>query len=55
MPRPTTKDQLITAMQAEHDALEQALTGLTPEQLSTSSPITHCAIKDVLAHIWEWE
>lgn len=55
MPRPKTKDQLLTAMRAEHDGLEQALTALTPEQLTTTSPITQWAIKDVLAHIFEWE
>ena len=55
MPRPTTKDQLLTAMQTEHERLEQALAGLTPEQLSATNPITRWAIKDVLAHIFEWE
>ncbi len=55
MPRPTSKQQLLTAMQSEHEALDQALTTLTPEQMTAVSPTTKWSIKDVLAHIWEWE
>lgn len=55
MPRPTTKQQLLAAMQSEHEALEQALAGLTPEQLTRVSRATGWSIKDVLAHLWEWE
>ena len=55
MPRPTSKQQLLTAMQSEHEALEQALAALTPEQMTAVSLATKWSIKDVLAHIWEWE
>lgn len=55
MPRPKTKEQLLIAMRTERDGLEQALTTLTQEQLCATSPITRWAIKDVLAHIFEWE
>jgi hypothetical protein len=55
MPRPTTKEQLLTAMQSEHAALEAALAGLTPEEMTTVSRATRWAIQDVLAHLFEWE
>ena len=55
MPRPKTKEQLLIAMRTERDGLEQALTALTQEQLCATSTITRWAIKDVLAHIFEWE
>lgn len=55
MPRPKSKPQLLAAMQTERAALEQALAPLTPEQLTRVSRTTRCSIKDVLAHIWEWE
>lgn len=55
MPRPTSKKQLLSAMQAEHDALEKTLAELTEEQISTVNRTTKWAIKDVLAHLTEWE
>ena len=55
MPRPKTKAELLTAMQREHEALEQLCQSLTPEQMTKTSTITGYAIKDVLAHIYEWE
>jgi hypothetical protein len=42
-------------MQSEHKALEQALAALTPDQMTHVGPTTKRSIKDVLAHIWEWE
>ncbi len=55
MPRPTNKSDLLTAMQTEHDALVAAVAHLTPEQVERTSTLTGYAIKDVLAHITEWE
>ncbi len=55
MPRPTTKAQLLEAMQAEHAALDKVLAALTPEQMTTFSPATNWSIKDVLAHLTAWE
>ncbi len=55
MPRPTTKEQLLTAMQSEHTALEKILRPLTPEQMTHQSDVIHWAIKDILAHLFAWE
>ena len=55
MPRPTNKAQLLSAMQQEHAALDQALESLTPDQLTRVSETTQWSIKDVLAHLLEWE
>lgn len=55
MPRPTTKAALLAALDTEHAKLEQALRGLTDAQLTAVSPQTGWSIKDVLAHLSEWE
>ena len=55
MPRPTTKPQLLEAMQSEHAALDKVLAALTPEQMTAVSPVTKWSIKDVLAHLTAWE
>ncbi len=55
MPRPTSKKALLSAMQTEHDALEKTLAELTEEQISTVNRTTKWSIKDVLAHLTEWE
>ena len=55
MPRPTSKKQLLSAMQTEHDALIKTLAELTEEQISTVNRSIQWSIKDVLAHLTEWE
>lgn len=55
MPRPTNKEQLLSAMQSQHEALEKSLESLTPDQLTHTSRTTQWSIKDVLAHVMEWE
>ncbi|MGB7538535.1 MAG: ClbS/DfsB family four-helix bundle protein [Anaerolineales bacterium] len=55
MSRPTGKKQLVAAMQTEHDALEKTLAALTEEQISAVNRSTQWSIKDVLAHLTEWE
>ncbi len=55
MPRPASKQQLITAMKTEHDALEKALEALSKEQITAVNRATKWSIKDVLAHLTEWE
>jgi len=55
MPRPTTKDQLLTASQQEHAALEELLAPLTPEQMTRPGALGDWSVKDVLAHLIEWE
>src|SRR5512140_1445953 len=55
MPRPTSKEQLLSAMQKEHAVLEKSLESLTPDQLTHISKTTQWSIKDVLAHLMTWE
>ncbi|NTU62613.1 MAG: ClbS/DfsB family four-helix bundle protein [Chloroflexi bacterium] len=55
MPRPTSKAQLLSVMQQEHDALEESLESLTPDQLTHVSKTAKWSIKDVLAHLLAWE
>lgn len=55
MSRPLNKAQLLTAIQKEYTALEKFLAPLTPEQLTFSSGPDAWAVKDVLAHLYEWQ
>lgn len=55
MPRPTNKAALMAAIDTEHAKLDQALKDLTNAQLSAVSPQTGWSIKDILAHLSEWE
>ena len=55
MPKPTTKKELIESAQQEREALEELLAALTPEQLTQPNTISEWAVKDVMAHLIEWE
>ncbi|MBN1439472.1 MAG: ClbS/DfsB family four-helix bundle protein [Anaerolineales bacterium] len=55
MPRPSTKKDLLKAMQEEHQALENAFEGLSERQLTAVHRTTKCSIKDIMAHLTEWE
>ena len=55
MSKPTTKPQIIETAQKERAALEELLATLTPEQLAQPNVIGEWAVKDVLAHLFEWE
>ena len=56
MPRPTTKEQLLTSAQKEHDALDAILETLSSLDLDvTSADIEQWGVKDILAHVTEWE
>jgi len=55
MSKPNTKNEVIEAAQTERAALEKLLTTLTPDQMTQPNVIGEWAIKDVLAHLIEWE
>ena len=55
MSKPTTKKEIIETAQKERAALEEFLDTLTPEQMAQPNMIGEWAIKDVLAHLIEWE
>lgn len=55
MPRPTTKKALIEEMKTERAALEKLLAALTPDQMVQPGALGEWSVKDVLAHLIEWE
>ena len=55
MPRPFTKAQILSESRKEHDALDQLLETLTPEQMTCPGVLGEWSVKDVLAHLYEWE
>ena len=55
MPRPTNKNQLISESQKEFTALEQLLGKLTNEQMVRPGALGDWSVKDVLAHLLEWQ
>lgn len=55
MPRPLTKPQLLIAIQKEYTALEKFLASLTPSQLTAAPAADAWSVKDVLAHLYEWQ
>jgi hypothetical protein len=55
MPRPATKKQLLEAIEIEGKALDQLLAGLSPQQMIQPGIVGEWSVKDVLAHLLEWE
>ena len=55
MPRPTSKTELLAAIEKERGALEKVLAPLTPEQMVDPGVVGEWSVKDVLAHLVEWE
>ena len=55
MPRPTSKDDLLIAIDKERPALEELLETLAPAQMTEPGLVGDWSAKDVLAHLFEWE
>src|SRR5512145_1910746 len=55
MPRPTTKKGLLAAIEIERSTLEKLITELSPAQLTEPGTVGEWSVKDVLAHLMEWE
>jgi hypothetical protein len=55
MTRPTSKQELLAAIEKELGALETTLETLTPEQMIGPGIVGKWSVKDVLAHLIEWE
>ena len=55
MPNPTTKGALLASIRTEWGALEEFLATLTPQQMDVPGVIAEWSVKDVLAHLAEWE
>jgi hypothetical protein len=55
MPRPHTKADLIVETESEYAVLEQFLAALSPEQMVSSGALGEWSVKDILAHLYEWQ
>lgn len=55
MPRPTSKHDLLEATLRERGKLDAVLATLTPEQMVEPGVVGEWSVKDVLAHLAEWE
>lgn len=55
MPRPTTKEQLLKDIEKERTALEEFLSTLTLDDLIRPNALGCWSVKDVMAHLVEWE
>ncbi|HSO26452.1 MAG TPA: ClbS/DfsB family four-helix bundle protein [Anaerolineales bacterium] len=55
MPKPSTQQELLAAISKERQALEKQLAGLTPEQMTQPGVMAEWSIKDILAHLVEWQ
>ncbi len=55
MPRPTSKTDLLAAIEKERAALKAELSKLSSEQLMETGMVGEWSVKDVLAHLIEWE
>jgi hypothetical protein len=55
MPRPTNKAQLIEDIRGEYEALEGFIAALAPEQMTQPGVLGEWSVKDVLAHLYEWQ
>ncbi|MBN1304662.1 MAG: ClbS/DfsB family four-helix bundle protein [Anaerolineales bacterium] len=55
MPRPLNKSQLLEVCLAEYSKLDEFLAALSPGQMDTPSTAHSWSVKDILAHLYEWQ
>jgi hypothetical protein len=55
MPQPKSKAQIVKRLQAERRRLEQNLAGLTADEMLLPGAVGPWSVKDVLAHLADWE
>lgn len=55
MPRPHTKSLVLSESQKERQALDKFLSTLSPGQMTEPGMLGKWSVKDVLAHLYEWE
>jgi uncharacterized protein (TIGR03083 family) len=55
MPHFASKSDLVSAIEAERRQLEEALAGLTDEQMTQPGVCEGWSAKDLMAHLVEWE
>jgi hypothetical protein len=55
MTHPTTKEELLAAIQTERGRLERKFADLTPEEMVWPGSMDDWSVKDILAHLVDWE
>jgi hypothetical protein len=55
MSRPLNKAQLLATSEKEYTALEKLIAPLTPGQMTRPPAAGEWSVKDVLAHLYEWQ
>jgi hypothetical protein len=55
MPQPKSKAQIVKRLHAERRRLEQNLAGLTADEMLLPGAVGPWSVKDVLAHLADWE
>jgi nicotinamidase-related amidase len=55
MPEPTNKQQLLDEAQKKYEALGRQVASFTPEEMVRPGVIGTWSIKDILAHLLEWQ
>lgn len=55
MPKPATKEQMLEQIDKERKALDEFLFTLTPEEKTQPNALGMWSVKDVMAHLLEWE
>jgi uncharacterized protein (TIGR03083 family) len=55
MPKPANKAQVLSESRNEYEALGQFLETLTPEQTTRPGALGDWSVKDVIAHLLEWQ
>ncbi len=55
MPQPKTKNEIMTKLQTERKRLEQNLGRLSREEMRQPGVVGEWSVKDVLAHLADWE
>jgi hypothetical protein len=55
MPRPTSQKQLLEFAQSNYDALQKIITPLSETEMVEAGCVGDWSVKDVLAHLYEWQ
>ncbi|GAB4424016.1 MAG: ClbS/DfsB family four-helix bundle protein [Anaerolineales bacterium] len=55
MPRPQNKAEILAESRKEREKLDNLLATLTSEQMTDPGALGDWSVKDVLAHLYEWE
>ena len=55
MPKPTNKQELLSEAEKEYEALKKQIAGFTPAEMVRPGVIGEWSVKDILAHLLEWQ